>query len=143
VGRHGVHRTAGRAGVAAVPVYHDYQLLDFQPYYSFQTNKEQYANPLALYPERTQELIRWSRSRTSAAFVASLTASKFKAPNVFVFVRDGAGDYPFNIVTTDFPYDNRTNRITFAAGLFKSSQFSSRDVGPFTVIVRVQPGRER
>jgi galactan 5-O-arabinofuranosyltransferase len=93
-----------------------------------------------LYPERNQELIRWSRSRTPAAFVSSLASTKFKAPNVFVFVRDSAGNYPFNIVTTDFPHDNRTNRITFAARLFDSSQFNSRDVGPFTVIVRVQPG---
>lgn len=135
-----IAQLSGRLPEDDILLTNDYQLLDFQPYYDFQTNKEQYANPLALYPERNQELMRWSRSTTPAAFVANLASSKFKAPNVFVFVRDSAGNYPFNIVTTDFPYDNRTNRITFAARLFDSSQFSSRDVGPFTVIVRAQPG---
>jgi galactan 5-O-arabinofuranosyltransferase len=113
----------------------DYQLLDFQPYHSFQTNKEQYANPLARYPERNQELTRWSGSSTPAELMANLSSSEFTPPNVFVFTRDSAGNYPFDIVTTDFPYDNKTHRITFAARALASPQFASRDVGPFTVIV--------
>lgn len=118
-----------------------YELLDFQPYYGFQTNKEQYANPLARYPDRNRELTRWSRSTTSAELVANLKSSEFAPPNVFVFSRDKAGDYPFDVVSTNFPYDNKVRTITFPARLFRSPFFSSREVGPFTVIVAA--GRAR
>jgi galactan 5-O-arabinofuranosyltransferase len=119
----------------------DYQLLDLEPYYSFQTNKEQYANPLALYPERNRELTRWSTSATPAELLSNLASSKFTPPNVFVFHRDSAGNYPFDVVTTDFPYDNTTHTITFPATLFKSPHFNSRNIGPFTVIVQVPADR--
>jgi galactan 5-O-arabinofuranosyltransferase len=107
-----------------------------RPYRGFQTNKEQYANPLALYPERNQELTRWSKSTTSAEFVSDLASSRFTPPNVFVLGRDSAGNYPFYLVSTDFPYNNKTRKITFSSKLFDSAHFTSRQVGPFTVIVR-------
>jgi galactan 5-O-arabinofuranosyltransferase len=131
-----IARLSGRLPQNDVLLTNDYPLLDFQPYFSFQTNKEQYANPPALYPERNQELVRWSQASTAAELWSDLTSSTFRTPNVFVFSRDAQGNYPFGIVTTDFPFDNRTHTITFPARLFASAHFTSREVGPYTVIVR-------
>jgi galactan 5-O-arabinofuranosyltransferase len=130
-----IAQMSGRRPQDNILLTNDYQLLDYQPYHSFQTNKEQYANPLALYPERNQELTHWSQSGTSAAFWSDLMSSKFRTPDVFVFSRDAAGNYPYDLVTTDFPLDNKTQVITFPAKLFESAHFISREVGPFTVIV--------
>ncbi|WP_166659328.1 arabinofuranosyltransferase [Labedaea rhizosphaerae] len=115
-----------------------YQLLDFQPYYCFQTSKEQYANPLARYPERNQELVSWSQSTTPTELLAKLAVSEFEPPNVFVFFRNKAGNYPFHLAATDFPKENRSWGVTFRSEVFRSADFASRDVGPFTVIVRVE-----
>ena len=83
-----IAQLSGRQPQDNVLLTNDYQLLDFQPYHSFQTNKEQYANPLALYPERNAELVRWSRSGSPAEFVADLSSCPFAPPNVFVFAHD-------------------------------------------------------
>lgn len=131
-----IARMSGRQPQDNILLTNNYQLLVFQPYYGFQMNKEQYANPLARYPERNQELVRWSRSATAAEFLAALTSSEFETPNVFVLRRDGDGDYRFSTAITDFPRNNKAETITFPARLFESAHFSSREVGPFTVIVR-------
>ncbi|TDP92823.1 arabinofuranosyltransferase [Labedaea rhizosphaerae] len=131
-----IAQLSGRPAQDNVLLTNDFQLLDFQPYHSFQTNKEQYANPLARYPERNEELVRWARSSSPSEFLSKLSASEFTLPNVFVFTRDAAGDYVFDINWTNFPYENTGRRLTFPAELFASPQFVSREVGPFTVIVR-------
>ena len=120
-----------------VVLTNNYQLLVFRPYHGFQANKEQYANPLALYPERNREIVSWSESVTAAELVTKLSSSRFTTPNVFIFRRDDAGDYPFRIVTTRFPKENRTQTVTFSSSAFASPDFDHREIGPFTVIVRV------
>lgn len=57
--------------------------------------------------------MRWSQARTSAQFAPELTSSEFAPPNVFVFGRDRTGDYPFDVVSTNFPFDNKIQQITF------------------------------
>jgi galactan 5-O-arabinofuranosyltransferase len=126
----------GRRPQDNIVLTNNYQLLVFQPYHGFQMNKEQYANPLALYPDRNRELTRWSASRTPEELAAGLRSSRFETPNVFIFRRDHNGDYPFRIVTTEFPKDNASHTITFHSRLFDSPDFDSREIGPFTVIVR-------
>jgi galactan 5-O-arabinofuranosyltransferase len=132
-----IAQLTGRKPQDDILLTNNYQLLDFQPYFCFQTNKEQYANPLARYPERNAELEQWAQSPTSADFMAALSSSKFATPNVFVFTRDEAGNYPFDLNITNFPYENQVRRIVFPAELFDSASFASREVGPYTVIVRV------
>lgn len=131
-----IAQLSGRRAQDNVVLTNDDQLLDFAPYHGFQTNKEQYANPLALYPQRNQELTSWATSSTSADFVSRLSKSKFQPPNVFVFTRDKAGNYPFYVVSTNFPYNNTIRQITFSAKVFQSPAFRSRNVGPYTVIAR-------
>ena len=113
-----IAQLSGKPPQDNVLLTNDVQLLDFQPYHSYQTNKEQYANPLARYPERNDELTRWSHSRTSAEFVANMASGTFTPPNVFVLQRDNAGNYWYDLAVTNFPYDNLIRRLTFPAALF-------------------------
>jgi hypothetical protein len=69
--------------------------------------------------------------------ITKLSSSRFTTPNVFIFRRDDVGDYPFRIVTTRFPKENNTQTVTFSSSAFASPDFEHREIGPFTVIVRV------
>jgi galactan 5-O-arabinofuranosyltransferase len=138
-----IAQLSGRPPQDNIVLTNNYQLLVFQPYYSFQTSKEQYANPLARYPERIQELENWARSATSAELVAKMAASEFEAPNVFVLGRDNKGGYPYVSEVTDFPYKNKKRKVTFSSELFASPYFESRVVGPYTVIVRADSNDDR
>ncbi|WP_116101055.1 arabinofuranosyltransferase [Amycolatopsis thermalba] len=115
---------------------HD-RLLSFQPYWGFQQTTPHYANPLAGYTQRNEEIRSWATARDSADLLARLRANPHEAPNVFVLRRADDGKLLAPVVSDTFPraVPIRVDEVEFAPELFTASEFARRDVGPFAVIV--------
>ncbi|HEX3786853.1 MAG TPA: arabinofuranosyltransferase [Pseudonocardiaceae bacterium] len=115
--------------------YQDF--LAFYPYWNFQTTVLEYANPLAQFDQRRETIQGWAKSPSPTALRAALASSPFGAPNVFVFTREADGLH-LTVSQNVFPAaeDNHVFDVVFPASLFDSSEFSTRQVGPFTVVAR-------
>lgn len=113
------------------------RLLSFEPYWGFQQTTPQYANPLAAYPQRNDEIRSWATARDSADLLARLRANPHEAPNVFVLRRGDNGELLAPVVSDTFPraVPLGVDEVGFAPELFSAPEFERRDVGPFTVIV--------
>jgi galactan 5-O-arabinofuranosyltransferase len=121
--------------IVVLSTYQDF--LAYYPYWNFQTTKLQYANPLADYDLRRAAIESWAKLPSPAALTSALAGSQFRAPNVFVFTRRSDGLH-LEVTRNVFPAaaDNQIYDVVFPASLFNSATFTSRDVGPFTVVVR-------
>jgi galactan 5-O-arabinofuranosyltransferase len=156
---------SGRKPEQNVLLSTDYKLLSFQPYWSFQQETPHYANPLASYDARSDEVKRWTKARSSEDLIRMLDRSPFHAPNVFVFrspekepvgaagqdqsgtePASGAGRKPdenaeklaLTLKGDSFPQQPnvRDYDVHFDPKLFDSPEFVQRQVGPYTVIAR-------
>lgn len=117
------------------------RLLSFQPYWGFQQSTPHYANPLAAYTQRNDEIRYWAASFNSDELLVRLASNPHRPPNVFVLRR--AGDLSGNklvlaIASDSFPQAApvRFEQVEFDRRLFDSPRFAQRDVGPFVVIVK-------
>ncbi|MEQ3551213.1 arabinofuranosyltransferase [Pseudonocardia nematodicida] len=127
----------GRAPRAVVLASANQKLLTYTPYFSFQVSIPQYANPLADFPARTDELRRWAAAADPRALLAALDASPYRAPSVFVFSRTEAGDLQLPTAEDRFPNpDSGAPPATFDPQLFDDPAWQRRDVGPYAVLVR-------
>ncbi|GLY64019.1 arabinofuranosyltransferase [Amycolatopsis taiwanensis] len=113
------------------------RLLSFQPYWGFQQTTPQYANPLAGYVERNEEIRHWAESADPDELLARLAANPHEAPNVFVLRTDGDG-LVMPIASDIFPQavPVHVDDVRFDPKLFGSPRFTREDVGPFAVIVK-------
>ncbi len=130
-------RMTGRPPQDVVLLTSDWPILDFEPYWGFQTSIQEYANPLAQYPARRAEIEDWARSSDSQDLLRRLDASAFTAPTAFVLARETDGLH-VALSYNQFPRSD-TNRYVdavFPSRLFDGPGFVRRDVGPFTVVVR-------
>lgn len=111
------------------------RLLSFAPYWGFQQTTPHYANPLAGYTERNDEIKYWSTSTDSAELLDRLAANPHPAPNVFVFRQDGDRLAAY-LASDSFPQSSpvAVEKVDFDRALFDSPRFALRDVGPFTVV---------
>lgn len=112
-------------------------LLTYVPYFSFQASSAQYANPLANFPARTDELRRWTTATGPAQLLGALDSSPMRAPSVFVFSRTPEGLLQLPTTEDRFP-DPQSGAppATFAPQLFDAPEWQRRDIGPYTVLVR-------
>ncbi|WP_345714250.1 arabinofuranosyltransferase, partial [Kineococcus glutinatus] len=114
-----------------------YELATFAPYHGFQQMTAHYANPLADFDARREQVEDWARASDGADLVRRLDTSPFRAPDVFVLHR--AGDRLEIGMTTDiFPAEPNVGweTVSFDRALFDEALFDLRDVGPFTVVAR-------
>ncbi|MEV1294387.1 arabinofuranosyltransferase [Pseudonocardia sp. NPDC049635] len=127
----------GRVPREVVVASANQKLLTYTPYFAFQTSVAQYANPLADFPARTDELRRWATAAGPGQLLAALDGSRFRAPSVFVFDRapDGGLQLPTSVDRFPDP-DTGAPPATFAPQLFEDPAWQRRDVGPYTVLVR-------
>ena len=127
---------SGRAPTGDVVLSAYDRLLSFQPYWGFQQTTPQYANPLAGYVQRNDEIEHWAASASPAELRARLAANPHQPPNVFVFRKDG-DDLVMPIASDSFPQAApvHVDNVRFDPKLFDSTAFTRRDVGPFAVIV--------
>ena len=119
-------------------VLSDYQdFLSFWPYWNFETSIIEYANPLADFYNRRAAIQNWARASSPAQLAQELKNYANGAPDVFVFTRaaDGLHLTVTRNVFRAYPQIESTT-VVFPARLFDSPDFVSRNVGPFTVVVR-------
>ncbi|SFD78397.1 galactan 5-O-arabinofuranosyltransferase [Actinopolyspora alba] len=134
----------------------NYKLKSFEPYWMFQQETPHYANPLGKYEQRAEEIERWADATDSAELARLLRDSPFRAPDVFVLRHRQEAGGPSNDDDTAedsnppvgklsltlkrdvFPAQpNVLNyRVLFDAALFRGPEFTTREVGPYTVVVR-------
>lgn len=128
--------TGREAGGNIVLSAHD-RLLSFEPYWGFQQTTPHYANPLADYTQRTEEIRSWATAADSAELVGKLRANPHEAPNVFVLRRNDDGSLVMPVATDTFPraVPLRVDDVVFKPELFAAPEFQRRDIGPFAVIV--------
>ncbi|MTD57786.1 arabinofuranosyltransferase [Amycolatopsis pithecellobii] len=118
----------------------DYQdFLSFWPYWDFETTIIEYANPLADFDTRRDEIISWSKADSPAQLVSEMDGSRFTPPNVLVFTRKDDGLH-MTVTRNIFPVypQIEATSLVFPQHLFASDRFVTRDVGPFTVVVRTR-----
>jgi galactan 5-O-arabinofuranosyltransferase len=115
--------------------YQDF--LSFWPYWNFETTIVEYANPLADFYTRRGAIESWAKAGSPAALLAQLNDPRFATPDVFVFAR-GRDGLHMTVTRNIFPVypQIEATDVVFPAKLFDSPAFTSRDVGPFTVVVR-------
>lgn len=113
-------------------------LLALRPYHGFQTTISGWANPLADYLGRNEQIDAWAASPDPAAFRQALDDSEFRAPEAFVLRRTEEG-YSLRVSFDIFPREPNIGyrEVVFDDALFDDPAFVKRDVGPFTVITRV------
>ncbi|MBP2364656.1 arabinofuranosyltransferase [Pseudonocardia parietis] len=127
----------GRPPREVVVASANHALLTYNPYFSFQASSAQYANPLANYPARTDEIRRWTTAAGPVQLLGALDRSPARAPSVFVFTRTSGGGLQLPTTEDRFP-DPRSAAppATFAPQLFDDPAWQRRDVGPYAVLVR-------
>jgi galactan 5-O-arabinofuranosyltransferase len=131
-----INSLSGRAPTDDIVLSAYDRLLSFAPYWGFQQTTPQYANPLAEYAQRNDEIRYWATATTPAQLLSRLAASPYQAPNVFVFRGDGTS-LVMPVASDSFPQAApvHVDNVPFDPALFESSRFTRQDVGPFTVIV--------
>lgn len=139
-----IDELTGRAPQEVVMLSTHQPLLTYRPYFAFQAAIDQYANPLADFPARRAEIERWAAGTTPEELLAALDTAPHRPPRVFVLQRQVDGLH-LTVTYDRFPEEPNVGSysVVFAASLFDHPDFTRRDVGPFTVIVRntADPGR--
>ncbi|HVV12240.1 arabinofuranosyltransferase [Amycolatopsis sp.] len=131
-----INQLSGRPPEGDVVLSANGYLLSYQAYWGYQHTSAQYANPLAEYNTRNEDIRYWASSASSGELLARLAANPRTPPNVFV-LRNHGGTLTMGVVTDVFPRtpDIRVDDVPFAPALFDSPRFVRQVVGPFTVIV--------
>jgi len=132
-----IDQLSGRAETDNIVLSAYDRLLSFAPYWGFQQTTPQYANPLGEYDKRNDELRSWAASADSEQLLRRLDASPYEAPNVFV-LRRVEGKLIAYAASDAFPREVplRVDQVSFDPVLFQSPEFVTRNVGPFTVVVK-------
>ncbi|MBO0855633.1 MAG: galactan 5-O-arabinofuranosyltransferase [Nocardia sp.] len=127
----------GRPRDRTVVLTADTSFLSYYPYYGFQALTSHYANPLGDFPARSAEITRWSKAKTPAELIHALDTSAWRAPDAFVFRRDG-DNLTLRLSEDVYPNDPNVRRysVGFASSLFADPHFRVTEIGPFTLIVR-------
>lgn len=116
------------------------------PYYGFNAFTSHYANPLGEYDLRVEELESWAEGsyedlEDPDALLAELDSSRWRAPDVFVFrgnLEDPEEPFKTHVGHDIFPNEPnmRYERLFFNPAAFDSPAWSTKQIGPFVVVVR-------
>lgn len=125
----------GRARSESVVLTADTSFLAYYPYFGFQALTSHYANPLADFKGRADTIAAWSELDSSPALLDAMSAAPWRAPDAFLFRRDG-DNYTLRLAEDVYPNDPNVKRytVTFPATLFTDPAFTTTDIGPFTLI---------
>ena len=132
--------TADRAPSDLVLLTSEPTLYSFRPFFTFQAPAQAYATPAGRYEERTEEIRRWSETRSAAELESALETSFFRAPDVLVLDREAQSRWVFPAVINEMPlqYNNSREEIVFGPRQFDDPDlFEVREVGSYVVVVRL------
>ncbi|WP_306363437.1 arabinofuranosyltransferase [Nocardia sp. CC227C] len=126
----------GRPRDETVVLTADLSFLSIYPYFGFQALTSHYANPLADFPARADEIERWSTLESPEELVEALRTAPWRAPDAFLF-RQSGDNYTLRLAEDVYPNQPNVKRyqVTFPAQLFDDPRFTVTDIGPFTVVV--------
>lgn len=130
----------------------DYKLMSYQPYWGFQQETPHYANPLADYDGRAEEITSWTEANTPDELLRMLDSSPHATPDVFVLRNSPTGEdgerpevggsdeeaLSLQLKEDAFPQQPnvRDYEVQFDPAVFQSPEFVTRQIGPYSVIVR-------
>ncbi|WP_159844868.1 galactan 5-O-arabinofuranosyltransferase [Nocardia sp. CY41] len=125
----------GRPRSETVVLTADTSFLSFYPYFGFQALTSHYANPLADFAGRAETIKSWSKLKTSQELLDALAASPWRAPDAFLFRRNGEA-YTLRLAEDVYPNDPNVARysVTFPEELFADPRFTTTNIGPFTLV---------
>lgn len=125
----------GRPRDESVVLTADTSFLAFYPYFGFQALTSHYANPLSDFKARAATIAAWSKLDSSPALRDAMAAAPWRAPDAFLFRRDG-DTYTLRLAEDVYPNDPNVKRYTvaFPKTLFTDPAFTTTDIGPFTLI---------
>ncbi|WP_051036651.1 arabinofuranosyltransferase [Nocardia otitidiscaviarum] len=126
----------GRPRDETVVLTADLSFLSIYPYFGFQALTSHYANPLADFPARADEIKRWSTLETPEELLEALRTAPWRAPDAFLF-RQSGDNYTLRLAKDVYPNQPNVKRyqVTFPATLFDDPRFTVTDIGPFTLVV--------
>ncbi|WP_186000632.1 arabinofuranosyltransferase [Nocardia otitidiscaviarum] len=126
----------GRPRDESVVLTADLSFLSIYPYFGFQALTSHYANPLADFPARADEIKRWSTLETPEELLEALRTAPWRAPDAFLF-RQSGDNYTLRLAEDVYPNQPNVKRyqVTFPATLFDDPRFTVTDIGPFTLVV--------
>ncbi|NMN98582.1 galactan 5-O-arabinofuranosyltransferase [Antrihabitans stalactiti] len=115
----------------------DTTFLSYYPYLGFQALTSHYANPLADFNGRAAAIKAWSELKTPDELVKALDASKWRAPDAFLF-RQSGDTYTLRLAEDVYPNDPNVRRytVTFPKSLFDDPRFTVSQIGPFALVTR-------
>lgn len=127
----------GRPRDESVLLTADTSFLAYYPYFGFQALTSHYANPLADFKGRADTIAAWAELDSPTALLAAMAESPWRAPDAFLFRRDG-DTYTLRLAEDVYPNDPNVKRytVTFPTTLFADPTFTTTDIGPFTLITR-------
>jgi galactan 5-O-arabinofuranosyltransferase len=130
-----IRQMTGRAPQDNVVLGGTETLLDTSPYWRFQAQTPQYANPLSGYDQRNDLILDWTHAKNSHDLAARLRASPVPAPSVFV-LNSGPGGPSMKLSADAFPNSANVKFLTakFDPAALHGPEFHTRTVGPYTVV---------
>lgn len=107
------------------------------PYWGFQAQTPHYANPAGDFTARNGLILSWRKQRSGDGLAAEFARSLYRPPNVFVLTKKADGLH-LKVTSDVFPRKKnvRIDEVAFDPAAFTGAGFTSRNVGPYTVIVR-------
>ena len=104
-------------------------------YLAYQAVTTHYANPLAHFGERSAVIESWADAETPEELHEAITDTEWRAPDALVAERKG-NDYTLRLSRDVFPSDPNVEffTVTIDAEAVDGDQFTTTDIGPFTVI---------
>lgn len=104
-------------------------------YLAYQAVTTHYANPLAHFGERSAVIESWADAETPEELHTAITDTEWRAPDALVAERKG-DNYTLRLSRDVFPSDPNVEffTVTIDAEAVDGDQFTTSDIGPFTVI---------
>ncbi|MFT3660486.1 MAG: arabinofuranosyltransferase [Gordonia sp. (in: high G+C Gram-positive bacteria)] len=132
-----IREQTGRPATENVVMTADVGFASVYPYWGFLGHTSHYANPLAEFDARAATAAKWAESSTPQELKAGLDASRWRAPNVFLF-RYSADGYTLRLAQDVYPNDPNIKRYTvvFDPAAFDDPAFTVTEVGPFVLVIR-------
>ncbi|OMC53351.1 arabinofuranosyltransferase [Mycobacterium sp. IS-836] len=136
-------RVTGKPRNQTVLMTADYSFLSYYPYWGFQGLTSHYANPLAQFDLRAQQIEKWSKLKTADDLIHALDTSPWPAPTVFLMRRGANGNYTLRLAEDVYPNQPNVRRYTvdLRAALFDDPRFVVQTIGPFVLAIR-RPGAQ-
>ncbi|MGV0792100.1 galactan 5-O-arabinofuranosyltransferase [Mycolicibacterium sp. XJ1819] len=134
-----IRDVTGRERNQTVVLTADYSFLSYYPYYGFQGLTSHYANPLAQFDKRADEIESWATLTDADRFVDALDAMPWEAPTVFLMRRGADDSYTLRLASDVYPNQPNVRRyhVTLDEALFDDPRFDVFEIGPFVLAIRL------